>query len=298
MSALTYLVAWRPISARIHGLENAAAAHARFLASHSGSPYGADKALQKHCEDICTSIEHFSGSFGDLLPDAANIAIDRFLADGGKQIRQNRDGDALLVRTIIVKLVAFESELTYCLESPMERVRSASELAFMHLQQLIVVDEEYRAKWRKAFSVRETHCEKLGAVHLLWHGIWAFKADANSGGRTDLVYQEPLQVDAAPVAIGMIFTEWKRGGWKSGAGICRRKASSRVLLRRRSGRCRIDKPPILSRSDEKTDCASGGRQLISFVSIFDPRPAGIAVKCSKSGRRASQTFTAAVLWVA
>ena len=29
MSALTYLVAWRPISARIDGLENAAAAHAR-----------------------------------------------------------------------------------------------------------------------------------------------------------------------------------------------------------------------------------------------------------------------------
>ena len=210
MSALTYLVAWRPISARIHGLENAAAAHARFLASHNASPYGADKALQKHCEDICTSIEHFSGSFSDFLPDAANIAIDRFLADGGKQIRENRDGDALVVRTIIVKLIAFESELTYCLESPMERVRSASELAFMHLQQLIVADEEYRAKWREAFSVRETHCEKLGAVHLLWHGIWAFKADASSGGRTDLVYQEPLQVDAAPVAIGMILTEWKR----------------------------------------------------------------------------------------
>ena len=132
------------------------------------------------------------------------------LADGGKQIRQNKGGDALLVRTTIVKLVAFESELTYCLESPMERVRSASELAFMHLQQLIVADEEYRAKWQKAFSVRETHCEKLGAVHLLWHGIWAFKADASSGGRTDLVYQEPLQVDAAPAAIGMILTEWKR----------------------------------------------------------------------------------------
>jgi len=110
--------------------------------------------------------------------------------------------------------VAFEAEMTYCLDSPMERVRSASELAFMHLQRLIVVDEEYRKKWQTAFASHETHCEKLGGVHLLWHGIWAFKADA-SGGKTDLVYQEPLQTNPVPVALGMVLTEWKRAVSKS-----------------------------------------------------------------------------------
>ena len=209
MSALTYLAAWRPISARIHGLERAAAVHAGFLAVKSGSPYGAAKALQKHCEDIRVGVEEFRLAFLDLLPAFANAEIERFMADGGQQILGNTLGDEKLVETIIVKLIAFESAMTYYLDSPMERVRSASELAFMHLQRLIVVDGGYREKWQTAFAVHETHCEKLGAVHLLWHGIWAFKADA-SGGKTDLVYQEPPKTGAPPVALGMVLTEWKR----------------------------------------------------------------------------------------
>ena len=208
MSTITYLAAWRPISARIHGLERASAVHAGFLAINSGSSYGADKTLQKHCEDIRTSIEQFREAFRDSLPAAANAAIERFMKDGGKQIRENSAGDAKLVRTIIVKLIAFEAELTFCLDNQTERVRSAAELAFMHLQRLIVADEDYRAKWRKAFEKHETHCEKLGALHLLWHGIWAFKVDA-SGGKTDLVYQEPPQIGSAPVALGLVLTEWK-----------------------------------------------------------------------------------------
>jgi hypothetical protein len=213
MSALTYLAAWRPISARIHGLEKAAAVHAGFLAVKSSSPYGADKALQLHCEGIRVSISQFQESFRNWLPSAANSAIERFMADGGRQICENSLGDAKLLQTIIVKLVAFESEMTFCLDSPLERVRSASELAFMHLQRLIVADSEYRRRWQAAFADHETHCEMLGAVHLLWHGIWAFKADAK-GGKTDLVYQEPLQTAAAPVALGMVLTEWKRAGEK------------------------------------------------------------------------------------
>lgn len=208
MSALTYVTAWRPLSARIHGLERAAAVHARFLGVH-GSPYGADKALQRHCEEILAGIEHLQETFRRSIPAAAMSAIDRFNADGGKQIRENGAGDARMVHTIIVKLVAFESEVSYCLDSQAERVRSASELAFMHLQRLIVADEDYRKKWQAAFTRHETHCEKLGALHLLWHGIWAFKVDA-AGGATDLVYQEPPDVEAAPAALGMVLTEWKR----------------------------------------------------------------------------------------
>lgn len=209
MSVLTYVAAWRPISARIRGLERAAAVHAGFLAASRGSPYGADKALQKHCEDIRVGISDFREAFKALLPAVALAAIDTFMADGGKQIVDNSLGDALLVRTIIVKLTAFESELTYCLDSPLERVRSASELAFLHLQRLIVADKDYRAKWQRAFADGETDCERTGAVHLLWHGIWAFKVHA-AGGRTDLVYQESLQTAAVPVALGMVLTEWKK----------------------------------------------------------------------------------------
>lgn len=217
MSTLTYTAAWRTISARIHGIEKAAEVHASFLAVNSASPYGADKSLQIHCEQVLSSVEQFQTAFGPHLPAAATEAIDRFLLDAGQQIRQNASsGGAMLLRTIIVKLVAFESEMTFCLDSPTERIRSASELAFMHLQRLIVADEEYREKWQNAYKSHETHCETLGATHLLWHGIWAFKADSK-GGKTDLVYQEPLVTGGAPVALGMVLTEWKRDRGDSAA---------------------------------------------------------------------------------
>ena len=183
--------------------------HAGFLAVKNASPYGADKDLQRHCDQLLKSIEQFQQDFRRMLPTAANEAVDKFMSDAGPQIRGNTAGDALLVRTILVKLVAFESEMTYSVDSPTERIRSTSELAFMHLQRLVVVDDEYREKWQAAFTSHETHCERLGAVHLLWHGIWAFKVDA-AGGKTDLVYQEPLAIETTPVALGMVLTEWKR----------------------------------------------------------------------------------------
>ena len=83
------------------------------------------------------------------------------MQDGGKQIRDNTYGDAGLLRTIIVKLVAFEAEVTFCLDDQFESIRSAAELAFMHLKRLIVADEDYRKKWQGAFAKHETHCEKL-----------------------------------------------------------------------------------------------------------------------------------------
>lgn len=54
-------------------------------------------------------------------------------------------------------------------------------------------------------------CEKLGAVHLLLHGIWAFKVDA-AGGRTDLVFQEPAGdlIDEQRYVAGFVLTEWKK----------------------------------------------------------------------------------------
>ncbi len=53
-------------------------------------------------------------------------------------------------------------------------------------------------------------CEKLGAVHLLLHGIWAFKVDA-AGARTDLVFQEPASLEGVQrYAAGLVLTEWKK----------------------------------------------------------------------------------------
>ncbi|MBV8763779.1 MAG: hypothetical protein JOZ66_02625, partial [Hyphomicrobiales bacterium] len=70
------------------------------------------------------------------------------------------------------------------------------------------VDEEVRGKWQKAYDDNETRCEALGAVHLLAHGIFAFKADA-AGARTDLVFHEPARDDVGQYAETMVLTEWK-----------------------------------------------------------------------------------------
>lgn len=216
MGALTYLGAWQSISARIHGLEKAATLHASFLAANPKSIYGADKALQSQCEGVLSALKDFRSAYHAALPSPAVAAIERFLDDGGKQIEQNGSGDAALVRTIIVKVVAMESEVSFGLYSPTERLRSAAELAFIHLQRLIVADPEHRKKWQEAYAAGELTCEGLGAVHLLWHGIWAFKTDA-AGAKTDLIYQEPLQATNAASVAGLVLTEWKKAKANSAA---------------------------------------------------------------------------------
>jgi len=61
-----------------------------------------------------------------------------------------------------------------------------------------------------AFGEGETSCEQLGGVHLLLHGIWAFKVSA-AGERTDLVLGTRLVVDRDVMASahGLVLTEWK-----------------------------------------------------------------------------------------
>jgi len=113
-------------------------------------------------------------------------------------------------QALLLIVAAFETEMTFLLSDHEEAVRSRADRAFEHLQRTIVVDEDLRAKWQAAHEAGEVTCERRGAVHLLQHGIWAFKADA-AGARTDLVYQEPLN-DLGPArraADGLVLTEWK-----------------------------------------------------------------------------------------
>lgn len=84
--------------------------------------------------------------------------------------------------------------------------------AFLHLQRSIVADHSIREKWKAARNQHEVACEKLGAVHLLQHGIWSFKVDS-AGERTDLILGEALTDQALGdvylTAEGLVLTEWK-----------------------------------------------------------------------------------------
>jgi hypothetical protein len=110
----------------------------------------------------------------------------------------------------LVLLAAFESEMSFIMTDVQDALRLRSERAFAHLQRLIVVDADFRRKWGQAFSAGEPECERHGAVHLLLHGIWAFKV-GGAGAQTDLVFQErPMGIpDPERYADGLVLTEWK-----------------------------------------------------------------------------------------
>jgi hypothetical protein len=105
------------------------------------------------------------------------------------------------------------AQVSFFLSDTQEIIRSRAERAFEHLQRSIVADADVRKKWQDAFKNKngEATCEALGAVHLLLHGIWAFKANS-AGERTDLIYRDVLS-DADRVrraADGLVLTEWKK----------------------------------------------------------------------------------------
>lgn len=113
------------------------------------------------------------------------------------------------MRSAVIGLISLESTISFLLEDEQENIRRRSELAFTHLQRSIAVDETIQKKWGKAFRQGEVNCEKLGAIFLLQHGIFAFKINSE-GARTDLVYAEvDLKKETENVA-GLIVTEWKK----------------------------------------------------------------------------------------
>jgi hypothetical protein len=156
---------------------------------------GLDTFLKRHKmvlpEEATQLLEVFLGNAsGSMLPDPYGLypMEDRFLA-----------------------LVSIRSLLDFHLAAFELLARRLSERAFSHLRRSIVVDEEIRRKWQSAYKKGEVACERLGAVHLLAHGIWAFKA-YSSGERTDLVMGDRLRdlTEVEASAEALVLTEWKK----------------------------------------------------------------------------------------
>jgi hypothetical protein len=108
-------------------------------------------------------------------------------------------------------LASFRSEFDHLFADYESIIRSKVALAFLHLQRSLVVDEVLLEKWNDAFKNHgELACEQLGAVHLLSHGIYAFKTNS-TGERTDLILGDRLVVNNDIIAgtSGLVLTEWK-----------------------------------------------------------------------------------------
>lgn len=202
-----YLEDWRAISAWIHGLENAGTTntHQRALA----------KELRVQQGLLLDELHGFVTQHDGFLPPAASNLIKAFVAEHSQLIR-SRDPDMTEVivghaQAGLAFLKLLEARITYLLSDSEHAIRSRVERAFLHLQRSMVADEDFRKKWQHAFdNGGERACEKLGGVHMLLHGIWAFKVDG-AGERTDLVCNEPIDPaqNAQASVDGFVLTEWK-----------------------------------------------------------------------------------------
>lgn len=165
------------------------------------------RSLRPELEAIKTELEKFEEQHIASLPPAAAACLRQFLEQGWIVSHGYAGADIQAV----VPFAVFRSGFDFLIHDTEVEARAITELAFEHLRRLLAVDSNARAKWAEAFRSGELQCEKLGAVHLLSHGIWAFKV-SSIGAATDLVYGEPLENEAGLLrrtAKALVLTEWK-----------------------------------------------------------------------------------------
>ncbi len=214
---------WAAVSARIEGLVRAVELLTAALRVNSSDAFGVgQKWIVPEIEAIKQELRRFSDDCGQELPPAAKASLDRFLAQGWRSLNATEvDIQAA------VPFAVFRSQFDFLVRDAEAYATSLTELAFEHLRRVLAVDADARRKWQKAFTQREDHCERLGAAHLLSHGVWAFKVSA-AGAATDLVFGEPIEREAALIrrtARALVLTEWKRV--KSQAELNRKAAEAR-----------------------------------------------------------------------
>ncbi|NEJ85372.1 hypothetical protein GR223_05320 [Rhizobium leguminosarum] len=197
---------WAAISAGVSGLRSTAELYSGEF--DQKDTYGAYHHLASMCRSSCYAILAFAGRHKAALPPFAVAKIEDFQE---AFCRLKEPYDRRKTMTAVIMLGAIETEVSFLLKDRDQSLRSRTERAFMHLNRLLSVDVGYRQKWLDAFTstkIGETECEKLGATHLLWHGIMAFKAHG-ARGRTDLVFGEPLEEPDHRAFEGLVLTEWK-----------------------------------------------------------------------------------------
>jgi hypothetical protein len=199
------------IEARIRGLVAAAHLHAALLQVRDSDTYRRGGYLGMQALDVLKSIIAFVAQFRGSLPPAAIQAMEMFIgerrglfeeAGGTPDVKHERN------RAVVVFLAGLETQISFLLHDIQPAIKARSELAFAHLARSIAADLDIRRKWQTAYEAGERQCEALGAIHLLSHGLFAFKVSA-AGAQTDLVYQDALPAQLEYVQ-GLVLTEWKR----------------------------------------------------------------------------------------
>lgn len=205
---------WKAISGRIQGILETGRLFLQFWGHHSSDPYSViKKDLLPHSKDIFKEIVKFHELYRDNLHPSAVKSLEKFVNDYENFIHHTdgRKDEGYKLLSALSHLASFCAEFNFQLSDFQAVAKRITERAFIHLQRCIIADPDLKNKWIEAFNNRgETACEKLGASHLLLHGIWAFKA-SSEGERTDLILGEPLEdlSQVESVAEALVLTEWK-----------------------------------------------------------------------------------------
>lgn len=204
---MTWRCEWTSIAARIAGLEHATELFVHALGAVGDQNGVPGRFIKPELEEIREDLQRFVRERRGALPSGAAASLEEYLSDRTHPVTN----EAFEIVQMVVPLALLRSRVEYLIKDKEEESRSLTELAFEHLRRSIVVDEKLRDMWQAAFPRREENCERLGSVHLLSHGIWAFKVGSHRAA-TDLMYSEPLEKDAHLVrrtARALILTEWK-----------------------------------------------------------------------------------------
>lgn len=207
---------WKPISARISGIAEASRQAQKSIAIRDTDDHLIIvKFLLPEIIALKNELMKFSAEQQLSLPLTAKECLEGFL-EKINLIITPQEQHKHRIPLFVVPFIAFRSQFEYLIQDSEIEGRSRTERAFEHLKRSIVVDDDFQNKWLRAFVNGEVSCEKLGAVHLLSHGIWAFKIDG-AKARTDLIYHEQ-QFDESLIrrtASTLVLTEWKKVDEKS-----------------------------------------------------------------------------------
>jgi len=211
---MLWLDEWKAWSARLAAAREAMQIIVSQRLGPTEQQWTESRAVTGELLELYELLVQFSKTFSTQLPPSAAAALEAFfLRDGPIFAERGMPSGTNVTPARVLVLSKVRAQVDYFISDKQARGRRAVERAFTHLQRSIVADEDVRMKWQRAFAVTsgriEEAAEKLGAVHLLLHGIWAFKADA-AGGKTDLILGEAVNdEDVLRAAEAMVLTEWK-----------------------------------------------------------------------------------------
>ncbi len=203
---------WDALGVRIDGLAQAGLFVVQTAPAVGADFYGVlNSVVLPNAAETFMLLEQFHTAHESSLPPRAGEALKRFIHLQGGFFKDKKPTGFPALQGMVALLQSIRAEVTHYMTDLEFAQHRRVERAFEHLKRSLIVDEQLATRWEAAFDKHETHCEKLGAVHLLAHGLWAFKA-SEAGAATDLILGSPLEADdhVEAVADALVLTEWKR----------------------------------------------------------------------------------------